>query len=558
MSKEPLYSLISGVNFKTIIYSMLLFMGLIFLGVQLYTISIYSTFIKVSNASLKANIIKSLVRERLIDHHYQDVLNVAEKITGDSLFLDSLITADSQEIKHLLDGVVSKNKILISDLDIIAIRLLSGNEELLAEWRFDNNKSISMQKIMEQQQKRSDVDKVKISSQFFNTDVVPPKNSADLTTVDIPISINEGEPYLNVVIRYDNEAALIQRGRFSILAAIAGFLIASFVFSCVLNYGIFNRIREISETLKKIIQGKIDVKLPKAQNDELSVFWEQLEKIAEHEKDRNRLNYELIFALKEAEVSNLAKSEFLNNMSHELRTPLNAIIGFSEIISSDYLAIDLNEKYREYAHDIRESGLHLLNIINDILDLSKIESGNEILTLAEVMVCDHIEKSLKMIDSHAAEKSVSIENKTPDTLPPLYVDERMLNQILTKVLSNAVKFTPGGGNIVVTAGMEEDGTFCIMVSDNGIGIAEDQIDKVISPFCQVSNSYTREHEGTGLGLALVRAFMELHGGRMYLDSTWGVGTSVYLIFPDSCLLQEGCKQHREVQENKLLLVRQVK
>lgn len=321
----------------------------------------------------------------------------------------------------------------------------------------------------------------------------------------------------------------------SILAVITSFIISIYIVLYVLNISIFSRIQHLSDILVKIMQGKTDVKLPKIRNDELSVLWQQLEKIAAHEEERNRLSYELIFALRDAEVSNLAKAEFLTNMSHELRTPLNAIIGFSGLMTSEHLSNDLDDKYREYARDIHDSGHHLLNIVNDILDLSRIEAGGMTLTDGKVVLSDLVVKSLKKIDGPAREKSISIESRIPENLPLLCVDEKIILQILINILSNAVKFTPDGGNIVINAGLEEDGAFSIVISDNGIGIAKDQIEKVASPFSQVNGSYTREQGGTGLGLALVKAFMELHGGKMYLESIWGVGTSVYLIFPDSVL-----------------------
>ncbi len=348
-----------------------------------------------------------------------------------------------------------------------------------------------------------------------NSIAATPSHALNYMTMEIPISLDDGEPYLNVVVRYDNGMFLAQQDRLndlSIVAIITGFLISLYIVLYVLNISIFNRIRDLSETLVKIMQGKTDIKLPEVRHDELSTLWEQLEKIAEHEEDRNRLNFELIFALKEAEDSNLAKSKFLTNMSHELRTPLNAIIGFSEIMTSNYLADDLNDRYKEYARDIRDSGLHLLNIINDILKLSKLEEGTVILENKEVIIDEIIKKSIKLVTGSAKEKSIVIKHKIADERLLLSVDESMIHQILCNILSNAVKFTPDGGKIVIISSLEKDGSYCIAISDNGIGIKEDQIGKVTSPFSQVNMGYAREHEGAGLGLALVRAFMELHSG----------------------------------------------
>lgn len=173
----------------------------------------------------------------------------------------------------------------------------------------------------------------------------------------------------------------------------------------------------------------------------------------------------------------MAKSEFLANMSHELRTPLNAIIGFSELMTCDYLATDIEGKYKEYAHDIRDSGVHLLNIINDILDLSKIESGSMVLTVEEADIQDIVERSIRLVAVAAESKKISIANNLPCDLPPIFVDERMLRQMLINLLTNAVKFTPNGGNIVINAGIEEDGRFRIAVSDNGVGIEQDHLER---------------------------------------------------------------------------------
>ncbi len=584
---------------------MMLLMGLIFLGVQLYTITNYSSFINDSNTSLKSGVIKALVQERLISHHYPDARYAMEKMAEDPLFRNSFVTEDKQEIRQQLVDAVAKTNIFMSDLGILELHALNSNHQILGSWRSEVDAPIQLEKIIGQHENMSPDDQLKYYSSFSHSengnpvhilispiggvnnyghlvfitsplaslkgigDVIDARielhnlngetisqdadtsegRKSSFTTKKIPISINDGEPFLNIVAHYDNMAGVDQMSKlksFSILSAISGLLISLYIVSYVFNNTMFSRIREISETMAKIVQGKTNVRLPKARSDELSIVREQLEKIVAYEEDRNRLNNELIIARKEAEVSNMAKSEFLTNMSHELRTPLNAIIGFSEIMTCDYLASNLEDKYREYAQDIRDSGIHLLNIINDILDLSKIEAGNMILSTDEVVIQNIAEKSVKLIQGAAREKAISIDNHISDDLPRLLVDERMLHQILINILSNAVKFTPDGGNIVMNASVQEDNGFCITVSDNGIGIEEDQIEKVIAPFSQVDDSFTREQEGTGLGLALVKAFMELHGGRISLDSDWGVGTTVYLTFPQACIIADTAPQNKRL------------
>ncbi|VAX06950.1 hypothetical protein MNBD_ALPHA03-97 [hydrothermal vent metagenome] len=574
---------------------MMFLMGIVFLGVQLYTISNYSAFMNDSNSSLKSSVIKALVRERLLFHHYVDSRSVVEKITQDSLFRNSFVTEEHAEVQNQLKIAAIKAQNMMTDLNILELYAIGTDFQLLGRWQSDVQVNNSLLEINKQHDNMLNRDNLNIYSHFYHSvngnplhmlifpvggaknygflvfitsplaslvgigDVINAKievknivgkmilendyeltaDESNITQKIIPISINDGKTYLNIVARYDNLAAVDQMSKlnaFSILSAIIGLLISLYIVSTVLNITMFSRIREISVTMTKIVKGKTNVIIPKARNDELSVVREQLEKIVAYEKERNQLNNELIVARKEAEVSNIAKSEFLTNMSHELRTPLNAIIGFSEFMTCDFLAKNLDAKYREYAQDIRNSGIHLLNIINDILDLSKIEAGNMILSPNEVAVLDLLEKSIKLIEIAAHEKSITVDNTVSEELPDLYVDERMVRQILINVLSNAVKFTPAGGNIVINAVAGQDGNFCITISDNGIGIEEDQIEKVISPFSQVDDSFTREQEGTGLGLALVKSFMELHGGTLSLESAWGVGTTVYLQFPESCQL----------------------
>ncbi len=232
-----------------------------------------------------------------------------------------------------------------------------------------------------------------------------------------------------------------------------------------------------------------------------------------------------------AEQSNRAKSEFLANMSHELRTPLNAIIGFSDIMqraSGNPLSAG---SHREYAAHINFSGTHLLNIINDILDTSKIEAGKfqlveEIMSLAQV-----IQSSLRMVQQRMEASGITVAEPAYHTLPPLLGDERVMRQVLLNLLSNAVKFTPAGGRIGVDVMRLGDGTLRVAVQDSGIGIAAANIPLVLEPFGQVEEGLNRRFGGTGLGLPLARSLVELHGGRLELSSELGVGTTVAIILP---------------------------
>ncbi len=242
-------------------------------------------------------------------------------------------------------------------------------------------------------------------------------------------------------------------------------------------------------------------------------------------------------AMAEAQTSDRTKSEFLANMSHELRTPLNAILGFSEIMKKEMLGPLGTEQYRHYVEDIHESGRYLLDVIGDILDISRVEAGSLELAESEVNLGDTITKSMRLVQERAHEAGVSLRSEANGALPLLLADGRLLKQCLVNLLSNAVKFTPKGGRITVTVQRPEAGGLLLGVVDTGIGITEDDIEKVLSPFGQVENAYSATYEGTGLGLPITKALIELHGGALILDSVPGVGTTATLAFPEERVLE---------------------
>jgi two-component system cell cycle sensor histidine kinase PleC len=218
-------------------------------------------------------------------------------------------------------------------------------------------------------------------------------------------------------------------------------------------------------------------------------------------------------------------------MSHELRTPLNAILGFSEIIAQECFGPVGSARYKEYAGDIHSSGAHLLSLINDLLDVAKIEAGKMEIAPHPLDARRTFDIALKLIGAKARERQQTLAIEVDAAAPPLYADERALKQILINLCSNAVKFTPEGGKITVRAELARCGGFQISVQDNGPGIPREKLDKIFTPFNQVDNRYDRQAGGTGLGLALVRGLAELHGGRAWLESEPGKGCCAYVVLP---------------------------
>ncbi|MFL6688724.1 MAG: sensor histidine kinase [Alphaproteobacteria bacterium] len=231
-----------------------------------------------------------------------------------------------------------------------------------------------------------------------------------------------------------------------------------------------------------------------------------------------------------AEAASRAKSEFLANMSHELRTPLNAILGFSEMIQSGHFARDPG-KHTEYANLIHESGQHLLALINDILDLAKIEAGRLRLNEKDVDLASLVDSTIKLVGGKAEQQHVAIEADIAPRLPLVHADERALKQMLLNLLSNAAKFTPPGGRIVVFGRRDADRSLTFGVTDTGIGIPEEDQQKVFESFGQGRHDVVTTDKGTGLGLPIVKGLAAAHGGHVLLESRVGEGTTVTVVLP---------------------------
>jgi len=265
--------------------------------------------------------------------------------------------------------------------------------------------------------------------------------------------------------------------------------------------------RELMNTVRDLQKSRVTAE---QQSQRLAVLAEK------YSQEKNR-----------AEEANRSKTEFLANMSHELRTPLNAIIGFSEIMEQQYLGPIGTEKYTEYAKDINRSGLFLLEVLNDILDMSKIEAGRIDLDVRDVALNEVMEEALRIAGPRAVEENVELKNNITGN-NVIEADKRALKQVLINLLTNAIKFTPANGQVTISGSTVPDG-FEITIKDTGIGISADDIQKLGQPFTQVESQHTKSKGGSGLGLAISRSLIEMHGGSLSITSQENVGTTVSII-----------------------------
>ncbi len=341
-------------------------------------------------------------------------------------------------------------------------------------------------------------------------------------------------------------------------------LIACVVFSAIIIFLIFRLTRSIVQPLKDVTmsmtelaggnysitvsdKGRADeigkmikalkvFKINAMERDQAKYALEkarnELEKrVEERTRELTATNKDLDESKKKAEAASIAKGNFLANMSHELRTPLNAIIGFSSTLKEEIFGKLNTEKQREYVNDINLSGMHLLELINDILDVSAIEAGKLELNEENVEIAELIDGAVRLISPHAEKGGVEISVSLPNALPNLYVDARRLQQILLNMLSNAVKFSNKGDTITIEAEFDGGSSVTLSVSDTGVGMNEKEIATAMEPFGQVQESSdTRNHEGTGLGLPLTRSLVEMHGGTFEIKSKKHSGTKVSATF----------------------------
>lgn len=294
-------------------------------------------------------------------------------------------------------------------------------------------------------------------------------------------------------------------------------------------------VQEISNEVNKIQNGDYDATASRGLHrfvaTEIHNMAASVGALRHHLVQRKVNEAKLQLAKQTAEQASRAKSEFLANVSHELRTPLNAIIGFSEMIKLEVFGKIGDERYSAYIRDINNSGEHLLDLINDILDISKIEAGKLELNYTTVDVRGAVESAITLMQPMLEEKNIDRVITIADDLPEISADSQRVQQILINLLSNAVKFTDEGGRVSISARCDGDGGVAIIIADNGVGIESDDLEKIFRPFEQVENAFTRQHVGSGLGLPITLALVEMHGGEMRIQSVMGEGAEVTVTLP---------------------------
>jgi len=306
-------------------------------------------------------------------------------------------------------------------------------------------------------------------------------------------------------------------------------------------------IENLVETAKEISRSSdYSVRVEPSSNDEVGdltrYFNEMIHEVDVRDKDLlkqkhslerlvERKTHEIMIALEKSEASSQAKSEFLANMSHELRTPLNAVLGFSEVMRMEIFGSHSNEKYKDYANLIHESGAHLLDIINDLLDLAKVEAGKTELMIETNDITAITTEVIEMMTVWAQRKNQDLVFEIHDEMPAVQCDRRMMKQVLVNLVSNAIKFTGEGGSVKVTLEKPPSDFVRIIVADTGIGMTAEEVELAMQPFGQAQSILSRSHEGTGLGLPLVEQFLGLHNSKMHIQSTPGKGTEIGVMLP---------------------------
>jgi signal transduction histidine kinase len=313
-------------------------------------------------------------------------------------------------------------------------------------------------------------------------------------------------------------ASAYEHSRNLFIGVAAGAIVLALLLGFVLSWSLIAPIQSIDTRLAAIASGDFSGHVDVTNRDELGALATNV----------NRMNDELRRLYRELETASQHKSDFLANMSHELRTPMNAIIGFSQVLREGLVG-DVNAKQAEYLEDILSSGNHLLSLINDVLDLSKVEAGQVELQVAPFSLQDALERGVSMVREQATTEGVRVTLQRNGSLDVVSGDERRIRQVIFNLLSNAVKFTPEGGQVDVSAA-RENGELRVSVADSGPGIAAEDLDRIFEEF-QQTEAGANQREGTGLGLALSKRFVEMHGGRIWCESELGKGSTFEFTLP---------------------------
>jgi len=263
---------------------------------------------------------------------------------------------------------------------------------------------------------------------------------------------------------------------------------------------------------------------------------------------RKKAEMALKDAKTESDLANRAKSEFLANMSHELRTPLNAVIGFSDIIRSEAFGKIEQDEYKEYAGSIYDSGNNLLKVINEILDVSRIEAGERALQESAVNVRESVLSCMSLMETKIKSAKIRVENKVIDEGLGLIGESQAIKQMIMNLVANSVKFSPPNSLIMIDANIANNGRLNLSITDTGIGMTDTELEKALSPFGQVETEHNRNTSGTGLGLTLVKSLIELHGGELDIVSQKGIGTTATLIFPSKRVTHKDAKKETKADE----------